>query len=79
MCTVLLPPGVNPTAVNKYIKYQNVDTKRYILLEIDFSLVFFIFISNGDFYSSVCVCVCVCVYKRFVPKVRVLIFLCTNW
>ena len=20
MCTVLLPPGVNPTAVNKYIK-----------------------------------------------------------
>ena len=57
MCTVLLPPGVNPTAVNKYIKYQNVDTKRYILLEIDFSLVFFIFISNGDFYASVCVCV----------------------
>jgi len=22
MCTVLLPPGVNPIAVNKYIKYQ---------------------------------------------------------
>jgi len=22
MCTVLLPPGVDPTAVNKYIKYQ---------------------------------------------------------
>jgi len=21
MCTVLLPPGVNPNAVNKYIKY----------------------------------------------------------
>jgi len=21
MCTVLPPPGVNPTAVNKYIKY----------------------------------------------------------
>jgi len=23
MCTVLLPPGVNPTAVNKYIKYHD--------------------------------------------------------
>ena len=23
MCTVLLPPGVNPIVVNKYIKYQN--------------------------------------------------------
>jgi len=22
MCAVLLPPGVNPIAVNKYIKYQ---------------------------------------------------------
>ena len=22
MCTVLLPPGGNPIAVNKYIKYQ---------------------------------------------------------
>jgi len=22
MCTVLLPPGDNPTAVNKYIKYK---------------------------------------------------------
>jgi hypothetical protein len=22
MCTVQLPPGANPTAVNKYIKYQ---------------------------------------------------------
>jgi len=22
MCTVLLPPDVNPIAVNKYIKYQ---------------------------------------------------------
>jgi len=33
MCTVLLPPGVDPTAVNKYIisyhiiSYQN---KRYV-------------------------------------------------
>jgi hypothetical protein len=23
MCTVLLPPGVNPTAVNKYVSYHS--------------------------------------------------------
>ena len=28
MCTVLLPPGVNPIAVNKYISYHI----KYILL-----------------------------------------------
>jgi len=25
MCTVLLPPGVNPIAVNKYINIKNID------------------------------------------------------
>jgi hypothetical protein len=29
MCTVLLPPGVNPIAVNKYIKYQIEDTDTH--------------------------------------------------
>ena len=27
MCTVLLPPGVNPIAVNKYISINNQDKK----------------------------------------------------
>jgi len=27
-CTVLLPPGVNPIAVNKYIKYQRMGYRR---------------------------------------------------
>jgi hypothetical protein len=31
MCNVLLPPGVNPTAVKKYIKYVNI--YKYILRE----------------------------------------------
>ena len=30
MCAVLLPPGVNPTAVNKYIKYQTSNIKHQI-------------------------------------------------
>jgi len=28
MCTVLLPPGVNPNAVNKYIKYHISNKKK---------------------------------------------------
>jgi len=28
MCTVLLPPGDNPTAVNKYIQYINVYVRK---------------------------------------------------
>ena len=32
MCTVLLPPGVNPIAVNKYIVYHIVDNVSYIHL-----------------------------------------------
>jgi len=31
MCTVLLPPGVNPIAVNKYISY-------HIIIWMDFAL-----------------------------------------
>jgi len=29
MCTVLLPPGDNPIAVNKYININNRDYKTY--------------------------------------------------
>jgi len=31
MCSVLLPPGVNPTAVNKYMIYHHLD--RCFMLE----------------------------------------------
>jgi hypothetical protein len=40
MYTVLLPPGFNPIAVNKYIKYQNSNNNnsfkhgKYIIQEI---------------------------------------------
>ena len=36
MCTVLLPPGVNPIALNKYISYHNdVNFKYRIFLKYD--------------------------------------------
>jgi hypothetical protein len=33
MCTVLLPPGVNPIAVNKYIKISNI----FVIIELWFT------------------------------------------
>ena len=32
MCTVLLPPGVNPTAVNKYMSYHIVSESNVVFL-----------------------------------------------
>ena len=34
MCTVLLPPGVNPTAVNKYINITSYDTSLGVYISI---------------------------------------------
>jgi len=31
MCTVLLPPGVNPIAVNKYINIINISTGSQLI------------------------------------------------
>jgi len=37
MCTVLLPPGDNPIAVNKYISYINIyKYKRVIIMNVDY-------------------------------------------
>ena len=35
MCTVLLPPGDNPTAVNKYIiSYHMIDMIYYMMIDM---------------------------------------------
>jgi hypothetical protein len=34
MCTVLLPPGDNPIAINKYIKKEHHVTKKYGEVEL---------------------------------------------
>jgi hypothetical protein len=47
MCTVLLPPDVNPFAVNKYIKYQDRNDK-YVCMRL-------------CMYECMYVCVCMCV------------------
>jgi len=58
MCTVLLPPGDNPIAVNKYIIYITENTGR-------------IFLSyRVKFSSCACVSVCVCV-RNIVLRITV--------
>jgi len=52
-CTVLLPPGVNPTAVNKYISINidiNIDTN--IIINININIIINININNIKFFLS---------------------------
>ena len=34
MCNVLLPPGVNPIAADKYHVYHNFNTLKYLLITV---------------------------------------------
>jgi hypothetical protein len=56
MCTVLLPPGVNPIAVNKHIipyiselfHYKMVDTVLNILVTVTVAVTYFVFVISVE-------------------------------
>ena len=51
MCTVPLPPGVNPIAVNKYIY---INTNKSFFCYLMFSRVAYIILPSSNFKNSVC-------------------------
>ena len=64
MCTVLLPPGDNPIAVNKYIIYHthtHTHTRTYIYIYVCVCVCHTHTRTYIYIYIYMCVCVCVCV------------------
>jgi hypothetical protein len=69
MCTVLLPPGVNPIVVNKYIKYQVCIMYVYIMYVFMYMCVLciciiyvFMYVGVGMYIFSMHVFMYVCTY-----------------
>ena len=53
MCTVLPPPGVNPTAVNKYIILYHINT---VTKSTEFVCWFVACRPASSHYNSICLC-----------------------